>query len=149
MQKNFNLVLEVFVFLFDSYYFRILCFDPQFYFYYILVHRYWEMRGSHLKKGEGREGLADHTLTTKNRFNLGVNKFLFEEKFQWKWFFFLYEHVAESRSEPIKLFFFIELDFGFFKWLENVLIKVENWFIKVFMIFFGCFQVKCKLKIEF
>jgi len=24
--------------------------------------------------------------------------------------------------------FFIELDFGFFKWLENVLIKVENWF---------------------
>jgi hypothetical protein len=33
------------------------------------------------EKGGG-EGLADHTLTTKNRFNLGVNKFLFEEKFQ-------------------------------------------------------------------
>jgi hypothetical protein len=59
---------------------------------------------------------------------------------------FFYINMLQKVDRNQSSCFFIELDFGFFKWLENVLIKVENWFYWGFYDIFWVFSSKMQVE---
>jgi hypothetical protein len=86
------------------------------------------MRGSHLKRKGGGGGVGRPYSDNKKIDSILVPiSFYLSINFNGNDFFF-YMNMLQKVDRNQSSCFFIELDFGFFKWLENVLIKVENWF---------------------